>query len=81
MSGINSVEIHIVLFDARSVHDNFCQDCSLFRDIQHLFTTVNWTCKHETFISDIYYSLILCSSYISPLKIQVLVLIIASLFN
>ena len=27
-SGGNSVEIHIVLFDARGVHDNFCQDCS-----------------------------------------------------
>ena len=26
--GINSVEIHLFLFDARGVHNNFCQDCS-----------------------------------------------------
>ena len=25
--GINSVEIDLFLFDARGVHDNFCQDC------------------------------------------------------
>jgi hypothetical protein len=26
---INSVEIHLFLFDARGVHNNFCQDCSM----------------------------------------------------
>jgi hypothetical protein len=25
--GINSVEIHLFLFDPRGVHNNFCQDC------------------------------------------------------
>jgi hypothetical protein len=28
--GINSVEIDLFLFDARGVHDNFCQDCRLY---------------------------------------------------
>ena len=32
MSETNSVEIHIVLFDTRAVHDNFCQDCSYIDD-------------------------------------------------